>query len=616
GKFDGSPPARISGRAGGALPWGVDAVGGRDGDLERPPRGTRQARGRPLRPHLHDPAPELGCRWGIEPRAGAPHRLRLAPRRSRRAGARHERVHLLHAAFAGLRRRRPGDRPRSVGSRLRPRRLPGDGRLGAGDGAGPASALALRRRRGTGCLHRLRLRPGRPDSDDRRLPDRVEQVPPHPDERRGPPRHDCGGGGGGGADGGEPRTHRRTAPSCRRRLAAPAGGVGRRPLAQPGEDDCRAEALLPAHGRRQPPRLRARHPPVVGAGRALHARSGSRRSAALLRLLEHPLDRQRPLRQRAPTERGIDRARPRARFGGAARGVGEAGGRGDAVILGESALFRRPLVLRRPPPGAGAGAAGGGGAHGRYPAPRPRRGDRRRDPDYRARRARSGVVRPTAAERDRGAARPEIVGRRDCQRQLPARAGRLPHHVPGRDQHRPVAGRLRPRQGGHPERQDRRRDDRRRRLRRALRKHLLVRQLLRLRRPRPVPRLRSGPRQPEGGYRQGNLSPEPGVPRFLLPRELHRRRDGGRALSGRHLRGREPASLPGRGGYQPAAPHARHARPWRHPLRLRHALHTCPNAGRPRPFLLRDGFHVRVDDRDPPSRLRAGDRCPRRGPPV
>ena len=53
-----------------------------------------------------------------------------------------------------------------------PRQLAGPER------ARPPSPLALRRRRDPGRLHRLHLRSGRSDPDDRRLPDRVEQDAP------------------------------------------------------------------------------------------------------------------------------------------------------------------------------------------------------------------------------------------------------------------------------------------------------------------------------------------------------------------------------------------------------------------------------------------------------
>jgi len=52
----------------------------------------------------------------------------------------------------------------------------------------------------------------------------------------------------------------------------------------------------------------------------------------------------------------------------------------------------------------------------------------------------------------------------------------------------------------------------------------------------PYIRFGSGPGQPAGGLGQEHLPAEPRLPRLLLPRGLHSRRDGGRSLLQRHLR--------------------------------------------------------------------------------
>ena len=78
--------------------------------------------------------------------------------------------------------------------------------------------------------------------------------------------------------------------------------------------------------------------------------------------------------------------------------------------------------------------------------------------------------------------------------------------------------------------------------------------------------------QPARGDREGHLPAEPRLPRLLLPRGVHRRGDGGRALLQRALRDRRCRPLPRRRGGQllQAAPRLRD-----HPLRLGHALHPA-----------------------------------------
>ena len=60
---------------------------------------------------------------------------------------------------------------------------------------------------------------------------------------------------------------------------------------------------------------------------------------------------------------------------------------------------------------------------------------------------------------------------------------------------------------------------------------VLARQRVRRRGHRAVPRVRLGPRQPARGHREVDVPAEPRVPRPLLPRGVHGRRDGGRARS-------------------------------------------------------------------------------------
>ena len=148
----------------------------------------------------------------------------------------------------------------------------------------------------------------------------------------------------------------------------------------------------------------------------------------------------------------------------------------------------------------------------------------------------------------RGAAR-QLPGR-DRQRRVSARPRRLQH--PARDHrgHRPPARRLRARQGGDAERRRRRRDDLLGHPRRALGLDVLARQRVLGRRHRALPRLRLGPRQPARGHGQVDVPAEPRLPRLLLPRGVHGRRDGGRAVLRRGLRDRRRRSLPGRRGGQ------------------------------------------------------------------
>ncbi len=119
-------------------------------------------------------------------------------------------------------------------------------------------------------------------------------------------------------------------------------------------------------------------------------------------------------------------------------------------------------------------------------------------------------------------------------------------------------------------------------------------------------RFGTGPRQPAGRDRQEHLPAEPRLPRLLLPRGVHGRRDGGGPLLRRDLRDRRRRSAPGRRGRQllEAADRLRD-----HPLRVRYALHAGANARRPGALLLRDGFHVRVVARDPAPRAAARGRA-------
>ena len=76
--------------------------------------------------------------------------------------------------------------------------------------------------------------------------------------------------------------------------------------------------------------------------------------------------------------------------------------------------------------------------------------------------------------------------RGDRQHRLSARRRRLQHPARGRGRPRRAARRVRPGQGGHAQRRRRRRDDLERRARRALGVHLLARQRVQRRRPRPA----------------------------------------------------------------------------------------------------------------------------------
>ena len=138
--------------------------------------------------------------------------------------------------------------------------------------------------------------------------------------------------------------------------------------------------------------------------------------------------------------------------------------------------------------------------------------------------------------------------------------------------------------------------------RRALGLDLLARQRVLRRRHRALPDVRLRPRQPARGHGQVDVPAEPRVPRLLLPRGVHGRRDGGRPVLQRGLRDRRRRPLPGRrGGQLLQAPD----RLRDHPLRLGHAVHAGAHARRPRAELLRDGLDLRVVARDPAPRARA-----------
>ena len=184
----------------------------------------------------------------------------------------------------------------------------------------------------------------------------------------------------------------------------------------------------------------------------------------------------------------------------------------------------------------------------------------------------------------------------DRQHRVSARPRRVQH--PARDHRgaRHAARRLRPRQGGDAERRRRRRDDLLGHPRRALGLDLLARQRVLGRRHRALPDVRLRPGQPARGDGQVDVPAEPRVPRLLLPRGVHGRRDGGRPVLQRGLRDRRRRPLPGRrGGQLLQAPD----RLRDHPLRLRHAVHAGAHARRARAELLRDGLHVRVVAGDP-----------------
>src|SRR4051794_30739831 len=238
------------------------------------------------------------------------------------------------------------------------------------------------------------------------------------------------------------------------------------------------------------------------------------------------------------------------------------------------------LDVGRPPPRP----AGGGGPG---PAPRPGR------PGWRP---------PRPARGGGRGGRPPAAPRRDRQRRLPARPRGIQHPARGRGRREHAARGLRPRQGRDAERRRRRRDDLERRARRAQRHDVLARQRLQRRGHRARPALRDRPRQPARGDREEHVPAEPLLPGLLLPRGVHGRRDGGRAVLQRGLRDLRRRSLPGgrRGELLEAPDRLR-----RHPLRLGHAVHAGSYVGRPRTVLLRDGLDVRGVARDPPARAAA-----------
>src|SRR5919108_71813 len=188
---------------------------------------------------------------------------------------------------------------------------------------------------------------------------------------------------------------------------------------------------------------------------------------------------------------------------------------------------------------------------------------------------------------------------RDRQRRLSARARRLQHPPRGRRRLERAARGVRARQGRDAERRRRRRDDLERRPRRAQRHDVLAGQHVLGPGHRTRPPLRDRPRQPARGHGEEHVPAEPLLPRLLLPRGVHGRRDGGGAVLQPGLRDRGRRALSGwRGGELLQAA----GRLRRHPLRIGHAVHAGAHAGRPRLVLLRDGLDVRRVARDHASR--------------
>ncbi len=206
----------------------------------------------------------------------------------------------------------------------------------------------------------------------------------------------------------------------------------------------------------------------------------------------------------------------------------------------------------------------------------------------------ASVLDPRLADVD--AQTPAELRRRDRQHRLSARGRRLQHPARDRRVDRHAARRVRAGQGRDAERRRGRRADLQRHPRRALGLDLLAGQRVQLRRHPAVADVRLGPGQPARGDGQVDVPAEPPVPRLLLPRGVHGRRDGGRAVLQRRLRDRRPRPLSdGRvGELRQAADRLR-----RDPLRLGHAVHAGAHARRPRAVLLRDGLHVRVVAGDP-----------------
>ena len=195
---------------------------------------------------------------------------------------------------------------------------------------------------------------------------------------------------------------------------------------------------------------------------------------------------------------------------------------------GERGATATPRTCSTTPPGSGTPATTTPSMKDR----RTRRGGRARHHDHRAdqRLRRHGPgdrPLPGPARRPRSAAGGAGRGdrqdrRRDPERRLSARDGRLLHRAADRRADRGPARLLRAGQGRHAERGRRRRDVRRRGVRRAHRQRLLVPERVRLRRGGALAGAGLGAGPPEGGDGARDVPPEPRVPGAVLPRGVHR----------------------------------------------------------------------------------------------
>ncbi len=271
--------------------------------------------------------------------------------------------------------------------------------------------------------------------------------------------------------------------------------------------------------------------------------TGARRRAHVLRQLEHAQPRQHRHRHGARARGAADRVRREpARGRHPARGAGRVPRGPSRGLVGQLPLLRRATVLRHARRGGSPGPARVRGAQRR----------RRTCPHARRcacppRSSRCAKLLPDRLDPRLGDVDAEVLAESDAvivniDYPLGVAAYNILREVAistGR-----AARRLRPRQGGHAERRRRRRDALERRPRRALGLDLLARQRVRRRGPDGRPALRHRARQPARGHRQEHVPPEPRLPRLLLPRGVHGRRDGGGPLLQRALRDRRrrPAS--------------------------------------------------------------------------
>ena len=291
--------------------------------------------------------------------------------------------------------------------------------LGGGRRPGAPAALARQRRGHARGAAGERLGRGRPDPHARRVPDRVEQA------ARASAR--------GRLAAGEPARARGVRPGAgrlRRRLDAPARGLGRalrraaRPDRRAAHEPARADAG------RHPGRLRA-HDAAAGGRRSTtaSAEQGLDRPADVPRQLEHAQPGQHRDRRGARARGGAGRVRRDAARGRhPARGAGGVPRGPLRGVVGELPLLRGAALLR---------LARGGGPRG---APALRAGVRRHAPAEHDRAARAGADH-AAGQAGAGAARPAArrggrrgaggERRRGGQHRLPARAGRLQHPARG-----------------------------------------------------------------------------------------------------------------------------------------------------------------------------------------